>query len=132
MGTAFPIRTDSGIFPGKSAPFWTVVYVPFDSIATIDYNVNFWIANPRSDVIDTPLAVKVLTLDEAAKNLAAQVDSLSQHHEQSIRFLNARIDSLKDDSTSSLLGDLDSDGDVDFSDFLLFARNFGRRLPDAE
>ena len=29
---------------------------------------------------------------------------------------------------SGLLGDLDNDGDVDFSDFLVFAQNFGRSL----
>jgi hypothetical protein len=30
-------------------------------------------------------------------------------------------------TTSGLLGDLDNDGDVDFSDFLTFAANFGRK-----
>jgi hypothetical protein len=32
------------------------------------------------------------------------------------------------DNSSKLLGDLDNDGDVDFSDFLRFAANFGKSL----
>ncbi|MBT5832952.1 MAG: hypothetical protein HOH77_22405 [Candidatus Latescibacteria bacterium] len=32
------------------------------------------------------------------------------------------------DTTSGLLGDLDNDGDVDFSDFISFASNFGKRI----
>ena len=32
------------------------------------------------------------------------------------------------DTTSGLLGDLDNDGDVDFSDFITFASNFGKTI----
>jgi hypothetical protein len=31
-----------------------------------------------------------------------------------------------DNTSSGLLGDLDNDGDMDFSDFLMFAQNFGK------
>lgn len=69
------------------------------------------------------------------KTLNTRIDSLATVSKTAvtpatIQAINARIDSLaaqQAPAASGLLGDLDNDRDVDFSDFLIFAQNFGRK-----
>ena len=67
----------------------------------------------------------------AAQQSAPSAEPLAEENRQLIQTLITRIDSVaalpQAPTTSSLLGDLDNDQDVDFSDFLLFAQNFGRK-----
>ena len=114
--------TDTGIFPGERAPFKaSSLSAVIDSVNSVEYIVTYKVAEPRTDLSDTPLLLQI-----------SRTDSLSQENQTQIQLLKSRVDSLTSDSgdntSSSLLGDLDNDGDVDFSDFLTFAQNFGKTV----
>jgi hypothetical protein len=113
--------TDTGIFPGERAPFKESLSAVIDSVNSVEYIVTYKVAEPRTDLSDTPLLLQI-----------SRTDSLSLENQTQIQLLKSRVDSLTSDSgdntSSSLLGDLDNDGDVDFSDFLTFAQNFGKTV----
>ena len=105
---------DSGIEPGGRAVFSeTLTKAELDSVDTTLFNINFDVADPRTDFDQTPLHLRVTALDSAVQSLDARTGVL---------------DTDGRTPTSGLLGDLDSDGDVDFSDFIMFASNFGKSL----
>ena len=111
---------DSGIYPGEHAPFSeTFTQTGTDSVHSIEYIVNFDVADPRTDLEDTPILLRI-----------SAVDSLAHQNRKLIELLDSKVDSLVSSgggSGSGLLGDLDSDGDVDFTDFVIFAKSFGKR-----
>jgi hypothetical protein len=115
------IVTDTGIFPRERAPFKASLSAVIDSVNSVEYIVTYEVAEPRTDLSDTPLLLQI-----------SRTDSLSQENQTQIQLLKSRVDSLTsnsgDNTSSSLLGDLDNDGDVDFSDFLTFAQNFGKTV----
>lgn len=105
--------TSRGIFPGESAPFSNTFFsdVKLADAANIEYAVTYSIAEPRADFPDAPILVRLAELEAALGALRAEVDGLKGQP-----------------TTSGLLGDLNGDGRVNFSDFLLFAENFGKAL----
>ena len=107
-------QTNTGIFPGKTAVFSERIDPDLKDIDSIEYLVTFKVATPREDFDQTPL-------HERLSNFEAKTDSLYNE-------LSNRIDNISSGSASLLPGDLDADGDVDFSDFLTFAQNFGTVL----
>ena len=107
---------DSGILANSSAPFselFTAEPILIDSIGVVEFAVNYDIADPRTDIDQTPLMIRI-----------SRMDSVIQRNLERIEIL----ESQSSGSTSNFLkGDLDQDGDVDFRDFVTFARNYGRR-----
>jgi hypothetical protein len=71
------------------------------------------------------LGTKINSLDTSLKNIP-----LIQENRILLNTIKTRIDSLinqPNNSSNSIIGDLDVDGDVDFQDFILFAQAFGSK-----
>ena len=93
----------------------TLTNAELDNVDTTVFTITFGVADPRSDFDQTPLHLRMTTLESTVQSL-----------ETKVRVLEEEEDGRP--TTSGLLGDLDNDGDVDFSDFLVFALNFGESL----
>ena len=111
--------TDSGIYPGERAPFSeTFTQTEANSIKSVTYTVAYQVAGPRTDIPETPIHTRLAQVEAATKENRTLIDALK-----------AQVASLASrPSGSGLLGDLDNDRDVDFQDFLVFARNFGKTI----
>ena len=68
-----------------------------------------------SAVIDSFISAALPTYAKSFQVLHARIDSLAQE-----------INALKTGGDMSLLGDLDNDGSVGISDFLIFVEQFGK------
>lgn len=129
---------DCGIAPGgwilfevsgedlRAEPSPAVISRKREVFAQIRYEVAYradTLENPRdalmrervSAVIDSFVSAAWPAYTESFQVLHARIDSLAQE-----------VDTLKADIDMSLLGDLDNDGIVGVSDFLIFVEQFGK------
>ena len=110
---------DAGIYPGERAPFsLAFTQTEVAGISAIACSVAYDVAAPRTDIPETPLHTRI-----------SQVETKANQNRTLIESLQAQVDSLSARPVSTgLQGDLDNDRDVDFQDFLTFAKNFGKRI----
>ena len=108
---------DQGILPGGSAVFDdTFLNIDASDVSSYEFSITYRVA-------DTADALTASTLSTRLEGIESTVSSNASR----ITTLEGRVDSANSGG-SPLIGDLDSDFDVDFQDFLVFSVQFGKTL----